>query len=93
MGWVYSIETWSAAGELTGGLYGVRIEGLFAGESMFSQGRDASKVALVALVGVLSAVPAALLDVQWVTPHLQTLGAMERSVSTTFGGSARVAGS
>ena len=76
LGWVHSIETWSAAGELTGGLYGVRIEGLFAGESMFSQGRDASKVALVALVGVLSAVPAALLDVQWVTPHLQTLGAI-----------------
>lgn len=76
MGWVHSIETWTSEGELAGGLYGVKIAGLFAGESMFSRGRDASKVALVALVGVLSAVPSALLDVQWATPHLKTLGAM-----------------
>jgi leucyl/phenylalanyl-tRNA--protein transferase len=76
LGWVHSIETWTADGELAGGLYGVKIGGLFAGESMFSEHRDASKVALVALVGALSAVPSALLDVQWATPHLKSLGAI-----------------
>ena len=67
---------------LVGGLYGVGIGGLFAGESMFHrepEGRDASKVALVALVELLSAdgVPDRLLDVQWCTPHLATLGVVE----------------
>lgn len=76
LGWVHSVEAWTAEGDLAGGLYGVKIEGLFAGESMFSQARDASKVALVALVGVLSAIPAGLLDVQWATPHLLSLGAI-----------------
>lgn len=76
LGWVHSIESWTVEGELAGGLYGVKIEGLFTGESMFSRERDASKVALVALVGVLSATPAALLDVQWATPHLKSLGAV-----------------
>jgi len=77
MGWVHSIECWTPEGDLAGGLYGVKVAGLFAGESMFSQGRDASKVALVALVGVHSATPGAVLDVQWATPHLQSLGAVE----------------
>jgi leucyl/phenylalanyl-tRNA--protein transferase len=76
LGWVHSIETWTPEGDLAGGLYGVKIAGLFAGESMFSQFRDASKVALVALVGAISGTPAALLDVQWATPHLQSLGAI-----------------
>lgn len=78
MGWVHSVESWSReTGELSGGLYGVCIGGLFAGESMFHRGRDASKVALVHLVELLRAGGALLLDVQWTTPHLRTLGAIE----------------
>jgi leucyl/phenylalanyl-tRNA--protein transferase len=78
-GIVHSVEAWTAAGELAGGLYGVSVGGLFAGESMFHRpdiGRDASKVALVALVERLrsAGTPDRLLDVQWVTPHLASLG-------------------
>ena len=78
LGWAHSVETWRD-GELVGGLYGVAIGGLFAGESMFHRVRDASKVALVALVGLLSDEHAdqRLLDVQWQTPHLETLGVVE----------------
>jgi leucyl/phenylalanyl-tRNA--protein transferase len=54
----------------------VRIGRFFAGESMFHHQRDASKVALVALVDLLRDAGASLLDVQWVTPHLATLGAV-----------------
>jgi leucyl/phenylalanyl-tRNA--protein transferase len=83
-GIVHSVEAWTAAGELAGGLYGVSIGGLFAGESMFHRpdiGRDASKVALVALVERLrsAGTPDRLLDVQWVTPHLASLGVVEIS--------------
>jgi len=77
LGWTHSVETWTADGELAGGLYGVAIGGLFAGESMFHRRTDASKVALVALVDELRASGMTLLDVQWVTPHLATLGATE----------------
>ncbi len=80
LGWAHSVEAWSPNGELAGGLYGVAIGGLFAGESMFHRGRDASKVALVALVDRLRADGTGgrdrLLDVQWVTPHLASLGAV-----------------
>jgi leucyl/phenylalanyl-tRNA--protein transferase len=78
LGWAHSVEAWRD-GRLAGGLYGVGIGGLFAGESMFHRVRDASKVALVALVELLGAdgVGGRLLDVQWVTPHLATLGAVE----------------
>jgi len=81
-GVVHSVEAWTFDGELAGGLYGVSIGGLFAGESMFYRpgiGRDASKVALVALVDVLRRAGAEgrLLDVQWQTPHLASLGAVE----------------
>ena len=55
----------------------MRIGGLFAGESMFHRRADASKVALVALVDLLRQSGATLLDVQWVTPHLRTLGAID----------------
>ena len=81
LGWVHSIEAWSAAGELAGGLYGVAIGGLFAGESMFYRERDASKVALVGLVELLRDEYAdrRLIDVQWQTPHLETLGVTEMS--------------
>jgi leucyl/phenylalanyl-tRNA---protein transferase len=76
LGWAHSVEAWSPAGELAGGLYGISIGGLFAGESMFHRQTDASKVALVALVDRLVLGGAALLDVQWVTPHLASLGAV-----------------
>lgn len=77
LGWAHSVEVWSDE-ELVGGLYGVSIGAFFAGESMFHTATDASKVALVHLVELLRpAGPAALLDVQWVTPHLATLGAVE----------------
>jgi leucyl/phenylalanyl-tRNA--protein transferase len=77
MGWAHSIETWQGD-VLVGGLYGVSIGGLFAGESMFHRVRDASKVALVRLVDDLhDSGVARLLDVQWVTEHLASLGAVE----------------
>lgn len=79
LGWAHSVETW-ADGELVGGLYGVSLGGLFAGESMFHHQTDASKVALVHLVELLRAGSSeALLDVQWRTPHLATLGVIEMS--------------
>jgi leucyl/phenylalanyl-tRNA--protein transferase len=78
LGWVHSVETWRT-GRLVGGLYGVAIGGLFAGESMFHRVTDASKVAVVATVEHLRAIGASLFDVQWVTPHLATLGAVEVS--------------
>lgn len=80
LGWAHSVEAWTPDGRLAGGLYGVAIGGLFAGESMFHApqpfGRDASKVAVVGLVEVLMADSGAgrLLDVQWATPHLRRLG-------------------
>jgi leucyl/phenylalanyl-tRNA--protein transferase len=75
LGWAHSVECWRD-GRLAGGLYGVAVGGLFAGESMFHRETDASKVALVALVQVLRASDAdrRLLDVQWQTPHLAGLG-------------------
>ena len=82
LGWAHSVEAWSTdEGVLAGGLYGVAINGLFAGESMFHNRTDASKVALVALVDKLRAIGAVLLDVQWRTPHLETLGAVDVSRS------------
>jgi leucyl/phenylalanyl-tRNA--protein transferase len=80
LGWAHSIEAWSADdGELAGGLYGLAIGGLFAGESMFHRRADASKVALAGLVDLLRADGRTdrLLDVQWLTPHLASLGAVE----------------
>lgn len=78
LGWAHSVEAWNIeSGELVGGLYGVNINGLFAGESMFHREPDASKVALVGLVGELQRIGAVLLDIQWLTPHLETLGAEE----------------
>jgi len=81
MGWAHSIEVWDDDG-LAGGLYGLSIGGLFAGESMFHRRTDASKVALVHLIDVLrdnteGDAGDRLLDVQWVTPHLASLGAVE----------------
>lgn len=82
LGWAHSVETWRD-GRLVGGLYGVAIGGLFAGESMFHRERDASKAALMALVDLLDDDRAEqrLLDVQWQTDHLATLGVVEVSRS------------
>lgn len=84
LGWAHSVEAWTPDGRLAGGLYGVAVGGLFAGESMFHRERDASKVALVGLVGLMrdgpdDVVARRLLDVQWQTPHLATLGVVEVS--------------
>ena len=76
LGWAHSIEVFDREGELAGGLYGVRVDGLFAGESMFHLKRDASKVALMALVDLMRASGMLLLDVQWCTDHLASLGAI-----------------
>jgi leucyl/phenylalanyl-tRNA--protein transferase len=80
LGWAHSVEVWADDGpvpELAGGLYGLAVGGLFAGESMFHRRADASKVALVELVERLGAGGGVLLDVQWRTPHLGSLGAIE----------------
>jgi len=78
LGYAHSVEAW-IKNELAGGLYGVAIGGAFFGESMFHRIKDASKIALVALVEHLRAKKFALLDTQWVTPHLAQFGAVEIS--------------
>ena len=84
LGWAHSVEAWDEDG-LAGGLYGVAVGGLFAAESMFHARTDASKAAFVALVDLLRAAGDAdrrLLDVQWLTPHLERLDATEVSRAT-----------
>ena len=76
LGFAHSVESW-LDGELVGGLYGVAVRGLFAGESMFSRVTDASKVALVYLVERLRQGGFQLLDVQFLTEHLCRFGAIE----------------
>ncbi|WP_337059603.1 leucyl/phenylalanyl-tRNA--protein transferase [Kineococcus sp. G2] len=78
LGWAHSVEV-LLDGELAGGLYGVSLGGLFAAESKFHRVRDASKAAVVALADLLLAdgVPGRLVDVQWRTEHLATLGVEE----------------
>ena len=76
-GRAHSVETWDEDGELVGGLYGIRIGGFFAGESMFHLATDASKVALVHLVELMRLDGMSLLDTQWRTDHLATLGCIE----------------
>ncbi|GAB4210957.1 MAG: leucyl/phenylalanyl-tRNA--protein transferase [Roseiflexaceae bacterium] len=76
LGHAHSVETWRD-GVLVGGLYGVSLRGLFAGESMFSRATDASKVALVYLIDLLRAGGFVLLDTQFITTHLARFGATE----------------
>jgi leucyl/phenylalanyl-tRNA---protein transferase len=76
LGYAHSVEAWREA-RLAGGLYGVAIGGAFFGESMFHRVTDASKIALIALVERLRAAKFALLDTQWLTPHLKQFGAIE----------------
>jgi leucyl/phenylalanyl-tRNA--protein transferase len=77
-GVAHSVEAWRG-GHLAGGLYGVALRSAFFGESMFHRVTDASKAALVALVDHLRARKYRLLDIQWVTPHLERFGAVEIS--------------
>ncbi len=79
LGWAHSIEVWDAEGHLAGGLFGVEVGGLFAAESKFHVRSDASKVAVVALADLLSAdgQRRRIIDVQWCTEHLASLGAIE----------------
>jgi leucyl/phenylalanyl-tRNA--protein transferase len=76
LGWAHSVEAW-LDDELVGGMYGIRIGRFFAGESMFHRATDASKVALGAAVELLAAEGVELFDVQWTTPHLRSLGAVD----------------
>ncbi len=76
LGHAHSVEIWRE-GSLAGGLYGVSIGGVFFGESMFSRVSGGSKVALVTLIEILRTGGYQLLDIQWLTPHLQTFGAVE----------------
>lgn len=76
LGFAHSVECWDEDG-LQGGLYGVALERVFFGESMFSRKKDASKIALVALVGWLRERGFELLDTQWMTDHLRQFGGHE----------------
>jgi leucyl/phenylalanyl-tRNA--protein transferase len=76
LGWAHSVEVWTPAGALAGGLYGLAIGALFAAESMFHRVSDASKVALVALAQHGRAIGIELLDVQLPSPHLTAMGAV-----------------
>jgi leucyl/phenylalanyl-tRNA---protein transferase len=78
LGFAHSVEAWKD-GKLAGALYGVAVGGAFFGESMFHRVTDASKIALLALVERLRKRKFALLDIQWLTPHLQQFGAIEIS--------------
>ena len=77
LGFAHTVEVLNADGALVGGLYGIQIGAAFFGESMFHHAPDASKVALIHLVARLRAAGFRLLDTQFVTPHLQSLGAVE----------------
>lgn len=85
LGWAHSVEVWSeesGCDVLAGGLFGIELGGLFAAESMFHTRTDASKVAVRALSDILGDAPGAaarIIDTQWLTPHLESLGAVERS--------------
>lgn len=78
LGFAHSVEAWQE-GALVGGVYGVRIGRFFAGESMFHTVTDASKVALLGVVEAMRHTGGLLFDVQWNTPHLTSLGAVEVS--------------
>lgn len=79
MGYAFSFETWDQENKLVGGLYGVAMGKAFFGESMFSRKTDASKVALFVLVEWMKANDFMLLDTQYITDHLKSLGAVEVS--------------
>jgi leucyl/phenylalanyl-tRNA--protein transferase len=83
LGFAHSVEVWDSQNNLVGGLYGVEVNGLFAGESMFHRKTDASKTAMVHLVEKLkNAGGERIFDVQWQTPHLKSMGVIEISRSS-----------
>lgn len=92
LGWADSVEVWDGT-DLVGGIYGVHIGGFFAGESMFHRVRDASKIALVAMVAALRDAGVSLFDVQWTTDHLASLGVHDMDRSTYLGRLERAIGS
>ena len=75
IGVAHSIEVWDLDGKLAGGLYGLELGGLFAGESMFHSTTNASKVALIHLAGLLDDGLGRVIDTQWMTDHLKSMGA------------------
>ena len=79
LGWAHSFEVWADDGELAGGVYGVGVGAMFGAESMFFRRRDASKVALVAMMQHLRAIGVQFVDIQMATPHTHSLGAKEIS--------------
>lgn len=74
LGWAHSFEAWDAGGALAGGLYGLHVGGMFGAESMFHEGRDASKVAMIAMAQHCREAGIAVVDVQLLTPHLASMG-------------------
>jgi len=79
LGWAHSVETRNLDGTVVGGVYGIGFGTFFAGESMFHKETDASKAALVHLTRTLRHCGVQLFDVQWMTEHLSTLGAIDLS--------------
>ena len=75
-GYAHSVEAWRGT-ELVGGLYGVSVDGIFAGESMFHRESDASKLALLHLLEVLGSRGCDWIDIQMMTPHMAMLGARQ----------------
>jgi leucyl/phenylalanyl-tRNA--protein transferase len=78
-GWAHSFEAWAADGSLAGGLYGVGVGGMFGAESMFHHATDASKVAMVAMMQHAERIGLQLIDIQVLTPHTESMGAVEIS--------------
>lgn len=76
-GFAHSVDVRDADGALVGGLFGIGFGRFFAGESMYHHRSDASKAALVATCAYLRAAGVTLFDVQWLTPHLESMGAVE----------------
>lgn len=75
LGHAHSVEAWDENGALVGGLYGVAVEGVFSGESMFHRAPNASKLALLFLIDHLRSRGLDWMDIQTLTPHMQALGA------------------
>lgn len=79
LGWAHSFETWTGDGSLAGGLYGVGVGAMFGAESMFHRATDASKVAMVAMMQHAECIGLQLIDIQVLTPHTASMGAIEIS--------------
>ena len=79
VGWAHSVEVWDAGGELAGGLYGVGVGAMFGAESMFHRERDASKIAMVALMQHAMHIGLELVDIQVLTGHTASMGGVEVS--------------